>query len=170
MSSTSGVIGNPGQANYGAAKDGIAAMTRVVARELGKYGVTVNAICPAAATRMTQTVADAARAARQKAGIQTPAGAPSFQLQHMGPENVAPWAVYLATDAAKDVNGQLFLVMGGLVALLNEPAPVRTIFHATRWTPEEIATVFSRTLGLDLVNPAPPAPPKEEPQPAETSR
>ncbi|MGH7896034.1 MAG: SDR family NAD(P)-dependent oxidoreductase, partial [Candidatus Binatia bacterium] len=68
MSSTSGVIGNPGQANYGAAKDGIAALTRVVARELGKYGVTVNAVCPGAATRMTQTVTDAARQARTKAG------------------------------------------------------------------------------------------------------
>ncbi len=159
MSSTSGVIGNPGQANYGAAKDGIAAMTRVVSRELGKYGVTVNAVCPGAATRMTQTVSDSARQARSKAGIQTPAGQPVFQLQHTGPENVAPWVVYLATDAARDVNGQVFFVMGGIIALMNEPAPVRTIFHDGRWTPEEIATVFSRTLGQDLVNPAPPKDP-----------
>jgi len=156
MSSTSGTIGNPGQANYGAAKDGIAALTRVVARELGKYGVTVNAVCPGAATRMTQTVDDAARQARQKAGVQTPAGPSAFALQHTGPENVAPWVAYLATDAARDVNGQVFFVMGGLVALMNEPAPVRTIFHDGRWTPEEIATVFSRTFGHDLVNPAPP--------------
>jgi NAD(P)-dependent dehydrogenase (short-subunit alcohol dehydrogenase family) len=155
MSSTSGTIGNPGQANYGAAKDGIAAMTRVVARELGKYGVTVNAVCPGAATRMTQTVGDGARQARQKAGIQTPAAASAFTLAHTGPENVAPWVAYLATDAAKDVNGQVFFVMGGIVALMNEPAPVRTIFHDGRWTPEEIATVFSRTFGHDLVNPAP---------------
>ena len=69
MSSTSGTIGNPGQVNYGAAKDGIAALTRVVARELGKYGVTVNAVCPGASTRMTQTVGAGARQARQKAGI-----------------------------------------------------------------------------------------------------
>jgi NAD(P)-dependent dehydrogenase (short-subunit alcohol dehydrogenase family) len=156
MSSTSGVIGNPGQANYGAAKDGIAAMTRVVARELGKYGVTVNAVCPGASTRMTQTVGDGARQARQKAGVQTPAAASAFALRHTGPENVAPWVAYLASDAARDVNGQVFFVMGGLIALMNEPAPVRTIFHDGRWTPEEIATVFSRTLGLDLVNPAPP--------------
>ena len=147
MSSTSGTIGNPGQANYGAAKDGIAAMTRVVSRELGKYGVTVNAVCPGASTRMTQTVGDSARQARQKAGIQTPAApAATFTLQHTGP--------------AKDVNGQVFFVMGGLVALMNEPAPVRTIFHDGRWTPEEIATVFSRTFGQDLVNPAPPKEPQ----------
>jgi len=156
MSSTSGTIGNPGQANYGAAKDGIAAMTRVVSRELGKYGITVNAVCPGASTRMTQTVGDSARQARQKAGIQTPAAQSAFTLTHTGPENVAPWVTWLATDAARDVNGQVFFVMGGLVALMNEPAPVRTIFHDGRWTPEEIATVFSRTFGVDLVNPAPP--------------
>jgi NAD(P)-dependent dehydrogenase (short-subunit alcohol dehydrogenase family) len=155
MSSTSGVFGNSGQANYGAAKDGIAGLTRVVARDLGKYGITVNAVCPGASTRMTQTVSDASRAARQKSGIQSPGGHRTFQLQNMGPENVAPWVVYLATDAASHVNGQTFLVMGGMVALLNYPAPVRTMQKDGRWTPEEIATLFPRTLGLDLVNPAP---------------
>jgi NAD(P)-dependent dehydrogenase (short-subunit alcohol dehydrogenase family) len=156
MSSTSGVFGNSGQANYGAAKDGIAGLTRVVARDLGKYGITVNAVCPGAATRMTQTVSDRARTAREKSGIQGPGGQRTFQLEHTGPENVAPWVVYLATDAARHVNGQLFFVMGGLIALLNYPAPVRTMHTDGRWTPEDIATLFPRTLGLDLVNPAPP--------------
>ncbi len=156
MSSTSGVFGNSGQANYGAAKDGIAGLTRVVARDLGKYGITVNAVCPGASTRMTQTVGDAARAARQKSGIQSPGGQRTFQLEHTGPENVAPWVAYLATDAARHVNGQVFFVMGGLIALLNYPSPIRTMFTDGRWTPEEIATLFPRTLGLDLVNPAPP--------------
>ena len=68
MSSTSGLYGNTGQANYGAAKDGIAGFTRVVSRDLGRYGITVNAIAPAAATRMTATVGDAARQARAKRG------------------------------------------------------------------------------------------------------
>jgi len=156
MSSTSGVFGNSGQANYGAAKDGITGLTRVAARDLGKYGITVNAVCPGASTRMTQTVPDSARAARQKSGIASPGGQRTFQLEHTGPENVAPWVVYLATDAAAEVNGQVFFVMGGLIALLNYPAPVRTIQKDGRWTPEEIATLFPRTLGLDLVNPAPP--------------
>jgi NAD(P)-dependent dehydrogenase (short-subunit alcohol dehydrogenase family) len=155
MSSTSGVFGNSGQANYGAAKDGIAGLTRVVARDLGKYGITVNAVCPGASTRMTQTVSDQARSARQKSGIQSPGGQRTFQLEHTGPENVAPWVVYLATDAAAHVNGQVFFVMGGLIALLNYPAPVRTMATAGRWTPEDIATLFPRTLGLELVNPAP---------------
>jgi NAD(P)-dependent dehydrogenase (short-subunit alcohol dehydrogenase family) len=156
MSSTSGVFGNSGQANYGAAKDGIAGLTRVAARDLGKYGITVNAVCPGASTRMTQTVPESARAARQKGGIEGPGGQRTFPLEHTGPENVAPWVVYLATDAAAQVNGQVFFVMGGLIALLNYPAPVRTMQKDGRWTPEEIVTLFPRTLGLDLVNPAPP--------------
>jgi NAD(P)-dependent dehydrogenase (short-subunit alcohol dehydrogenase family) len=158
MSSTSGVYGNSGQANYGAAKDGIAGLTRVVARELGKYGVTVNAVCPGAATRMTQTVTEQARGKRGRAGVASAAGARLGTLEHTGPENVAPWVVYLATDAASHVNGKVFFAMGGLIALLDDPAPVRTIEKQGRWTPEEIGLVFSRTLGMDLVNPAPPKP------------
>ncbi|MCW5892941.1 MAG: SDR family NAD(P)-dependent oxidoreductase [bacterium] len=159
MASTSGTIGNSGQSNYGAAKDGIAGLTRVVAREMGRYGVTVNAVCPAASTRMTQSVSAAARAARVKSGVQSPGGQRTFQLGHTGPENVAPWVAWLATDAARDVNGQVFVVMGGIVALMNDPAPVRTIQTEGRWTPEAVATLFSRTMGLDLVNPAPPREP-----------
>jgi NAD(P)-dependent dehydrogenase (short-subunit alcohol dehydrogenase family) len=155
ITSTSGVFGNSGQANYGAAKDGIAGFTRVAARDVGRYGITVNAVCPGAETRMTATVPDAAWSARAARGIRPRA----FPLRNMEPENVAPFVAWLATDAARDVNGQLFLVMGGLVALLGYPAPVRTIAKAGRWTPEEIATVFSRTLGMDLANPAPPQEP-----------
>jgi hypothetical protein len=106
---------------------------------------------------MTSTVPESARAARQKSAIAGPGGgARAFSLEHTGPENVAPWVVYLTTDAAAHVNGQVFFVMGGLISLLNYPAPVRTILKDGRWTPEEIATLFPRTLGLDLVNPAPP--------------
>ena len=155
MSSTSGVYGNSGQANYGAAKDGIAGLTRVAARDLGRYGITVNAVCPGASTRMTQTVGSAAREARSKAGVASAAGARPTTLEHTGPENVAPWVVYLATEPARHVNGKVFFVMGGLIALLTDPAPVRTIQTEQRWTPEELAVVFPRTLGMDLVNPAP---------------
>jgi NAD(P)-dependent dehydrogenase (short-subunit alcohol dehydrogenase family) len=157
MSSTSGVFGNSGQANYAAAKDGIAAFTRVVARDLGRYGITANAVCPGASTRMTQTVPDEARKARAKSGIASPGGgARPATLTHTGPENVAPWVVYLTTDPARDVNGKVFFVMGGLIALLDDPAPVRTIQKDGRWSPEELALLFPRTLGMDLVNPAPP--------------
>jgi NAD(P)-dependent dehydrogenase (short-subunit alcohol dehydrogenase family) len=150
MSSTSGLYGNAGQSNYGAAKDGIAGLTRVVAREMGKYGVTVNAVAPAAATRMTASIpASAAPAARGAGGIGLPRSADVF-----APEDVAPFVVYLATDAAAGINGQTFLVTGSLIAHLNDPAPVRTMQKRGRWTPEEIARVFPLTLGRDLINTA----------------
>ena len=156
ISSTSGLYGNSGQANYGAAKDGIAGLTRVAARDLGRYGITVNAVCPGAQTRMTQTVPQSARTARSARGIATGMGQAAFPLTNFGPDNVAPFVTYLATDAARIINGQTFLVMAGMVALLSYPAPARTIRKDGRWTPQEIATIFPHTLGLDLVNPAPP--------------
>src|SRR5437764_1322393 len=122
ISSTSGVYGNSGQANYGAAKDGIAGLTRVVARDVGRYGITANAVCPGAMTRMTATVPQTARAVRAERGLATGAGERRFPLRNFGPENVAPWVVYLATDAARHVNGQLFLVMAVMVGLPNSAA------------------------------------------------
>jgi NAD(P)-dependent dehydrogenase (short-subunit alcohol dehydrogenase family) len=157
MSSTSGLYGNTGQANYGAAKDGIAGFTRVVSRDLGRYGITVNAIAPAAATRMTATVGDAARAARARSGVAS-MGAEARQLlprPQREADDVAPFATYLASDAAASINGQIFVVMGGIISLVNYPAPVRTITKSTRWRPEEIAALFPSTLGMDLFNPAP---------------
>jgi NAD(P)-dependent dehydrogenase (short-subunit alcohol dehydrogenase family) len=157
MSSTSGLYGNTGQANYGAAKDGIAGLTRVISRDLGKYGINVNAIAPAAATRMTATVADKARQARAKSGVASMGAEARTLLPRAQREadDVAPFAVYLASDAAAGINGQIFVVMGGIISLLNYPAPVRTITKATRWTAEEIAALFPSTLGMELFNPAP---------------
>lgn len=152
FTSTSGLYGNSGQANYGAAKDGIAGLTRVVSRDLGKYGVTVNAIAPVAATRMTATVSDKARETRAKRGIT--AGAPAMQMR-MEPDDVAPMVVYLTTDNARNINGQTFLVRGGVISLLNYPAPARTITKLGRWSADEIAAIFPSTFGMDLVNPAP---------------
>jgi NAD(P)-dependent dehydrogenase (short-subunit alcohol dehydrogenase family) len=138
MSSTSGLYGNAGQANYGAAKDGVAGLTRVVAREMGKYSVTVNAIAPAAATRMTASI---------------PGGGRGSAVVYGDPERIAPFVVFLATDAAGGINGQTFLVTGSMVAHLPDPAPLCTIQKEGRWTAEEIAEIFPRTLGRDLVNP-----------------
>ena len=157
MSSTSGLYGNSGQANYGAAKDGIAGLTRVVSRDLGKYGITVNAIAPAAQTRMIAALTDKGRQIRQARGIasmgQPGAGLPPLRAE---PDDIAPFAVYLTTDAAANINGQIFMVRGGVISLLNYPSPARTITKAGRWTPEELARLFPSTLGMDLVNPAPP--------------
>ena len=144
FTSTSGLYGNTGQANYSAAKDAIAGLTRVVARELGKYGITVNAIAPIAQTRMIASVPRGAAAAKAARGIATPKAAPASTIGE--PDDVAPMVGYLATDAAKDVNGQIFLVNGATIARIADPAPARTITKRTRWEPEEIAAVFPRSL------------------------
>jgi NAD(P)-dependent dehydrogenase (short-subunit alcohol dehydrogenase family) len=156
FSSTSGLYGNSGQANYGAAKDGIAGLTRVVARDMGRYGVTANAIAPSARTRMIGSVPDTARDLRAARGISGAAVATELQGE---PEDVAPFTTWLASDESAHVNGHLFYVTGGLVTLLNEPEPVRTIHKDGRWTVEELIQVFPATLGLELYNPAPAPPP-----------
>ncbi len=157
FTSTSGLYGNAGQANYSAAKDGIAGLTRVVARELGKYGVTANAISPIAQTRMIATIGPRPGAAAAPAPA-APAP-PTSPVPNIGePDDVAPMVAYLATDAAAGVNGQVFLVNGGVIARISDPTPVRTMQKRETWTPQEIARVFPRSLGLDLANPAPPRP------------
>ena len=155
FSSSSGLYGNSGQANYGAAKDGIAGFTRVVARDMGRYGVTVNSISPSASTRMIQAVPDEARTLRSARGI-----AATGSLRGTA-DHVAPFVVWLASDESAHVNGHIFNVTEGLVALLNEPEPVRTIYKEGRWTVEELIGVFPTTIGVELYNPAPvqPAPP-----------
>ena len=155
FSSTSGLYGNSGQANYGAAKDGIAGFTRVVARDMGRYGVTANAISPSASTRMIVSVPDEALSLRSDRGI-TAGGSAGIRGEA---EDVAPFVAWLASDESAHVNGHVFYVTGGLVSLLNEPEPVKTIHKDGRWTVEELAQVFPATLGMELHNPAPVPPP-----------
>ena len=153
FSSTSGLYGNSGQANYGAAKDGIAGFTRVVAKDLGRYGVTANSVAPSASTRMIVSVPEEARSLRSARGIVAGSGLRGE------PEDVAPFVTWLASDEASHVNGHVFHVTEGLVTLLNEPEAVKTIHKENRWTVEEIINVFPATLGIELYNPAPAPPP-----------
>ncbi|HEY8492234.1 MAG TPA: SDR family NAD(P)-dependent oxidoreductase [Dehalococcoidia bacterium] len=156
-SSESG-LGNMGQANYAAAKEGIIGFTRTVARDLGRYGVTCNAIRPRAGTRLTlspemQQAAERARAA----GRADAASAQLELLARMTPEQVAPLVVYLATDEAANVNGYDFLVGGGMISLMSQPQEIRTIWTGRgTWTVDELAERFPQTLGRGLQNPAPP--------------
>ncbi len=155
FSSTSGLYGNSGQANYGAAKDGIAGFTRVVARDMGRYGVTANSIAPSAQTRMIVSVPDEARDLRAARGM-TGGNVGGLRGE---PDDVAPFTAWLASDESAQVNGHVFYVTAGLVSLLNEPEPVRTMHKDGRWTVEEIINVFPATLGVELHNPAPAPPP-----------
>ncbi|MFE4591061.1 3-oxoacyl-ACP reductase [Streptomyces laurentii] len=109
-SSEAYLAGSAGQPNYAAAKGGIVGLTTSSALALAKYGVTVNAICPRARTRMTEDVF---------AGFAEPASAD--ELDPLAPEHVAPLVGYLAAPAAARVNGQLFVVHGGMVAIVDRP-------------------------------------------------
>ena len=151
FSSVSGLYGYGGQANYGAAKDAIAGFTRVVAKDLERYGVTANAISPGAHTRMTDSVPDSTRNMRKGEFLPPPEGTITNE-----PDQVAPMIAWLASDQASDVTGRIFHCAGNRVSLMNSPEQGRSIHKDGRWTLEELAGVFPETIGVDLVNPAPP--------------
>jgi NAD(P)-dependent dehydrogenase (short-subunit alcohol dehydrogenase family) len=157
LTSGAGLFGNPGQANYGAAKSAIGGLTKVAARDLGRYGVTVNAISPVAGTRMTVTESYLkARELRKQQGIQREDRG-TGEIEHLDPDDVAPMAVFLASEAAGTVNGQFFLCWGGNVALLSQPRPERTLFKPDGvWTLDELDRLAPQHLVQGLVNPAPP--------------
>ncbi|NUQ56188.1 MAG: SDR family oxidoreductase, partial [Dehalococcoidia bacterium] len=162
-SSESG-LGNMGQANYSAAKEGIVGLTRTAALDLGRYGVTVNAIRPRAGTRMTISpeLREAMERARSAAGGQgRGAEDPLAQLEALRPELVAPLVTYLCTDAAANVNGRDFIVGGNEISLVSLPGRERTIYREGGWDLDSLDRMFPTTLGAGLRNPMPPAPPKE---------
>ena len=126
--SVSGTIGNIGQSNYGAAKLGIVALTRILAMESVSKGITVNCISPSANTRMTQGVPepkDPAAAEQRR-----------IRLERSKPEDIAPLCVYLASEEAKDVTGQVFGQRAGEISLFNFSRPIHTVHHSGGWTPE----------------------------------
>ncbi len=154
FSSESGLIGNSGQANYGAAKSGIAGFTKVVARDMGRYGVTANSIAPRANTRMTSDIPSAASQIRAAQGVAAIEG--EDDLESADPDDIAPFTVFLASDYAADVNGQTFLVYGGVVSLMSQPRPERSIFNGEeRWDLEKLAPLARNYLTRGIDNPAP---------------
>lgn len=151
-------LGNMGQANYAAAKEGIAGFTRTIARDLGRYGVTANMIRPSAATRLTLSPEMAqARERRLAAGLAGPGGSAGMP-DEMAPERIAPLVVWLCTDAAAEVNGQDFGVGGNSIRLYSLPTPVKTIYREGGWDLDTLDRVFPETLGQGLVNPMPAQP------------
>lgn len=129
MTSTSGLIGNFGQANYSAAKMGVVGLSKSIALDMGRFGVRSNCIAPFAWSRMTSSIP--AETPEQKARV--------AKLQAMGPEKNAPLAVFLASEAAKDVNGQVFSPRMNEIFLYSQHRPVRSVHRAEGWTPEAIA-------------------------------
>ena len=156
FSSGSGLNGNTGQSNYGAAKAGIAGGIRCLARDLGRYGVTSNGISPAAATRMTASIPDTALELRARAGIAGASRQESIVQQFMAPHYVAPMVCYLLSDQAWNINGKIFYVSGGSVSLAWDETPNRTIAKAGMWTVDELRGLVPSQLLAGLTNPAPP--------------
>jgi NAD(P)-dependent dehydrogenase (short-subunit alcohol dehydrogenase family) len=128
---TSGAFsGSVAQANYAAAKGGIVSLVRSAAAGLYRYGVTANAIAPVARTRMSANV--------------------PTELAEMGdPEDVAPMVVYLLSEKAKHVTGQVYTVVGSKIAVWNQPVEVRAMWAEGRWTPEQIAARLDSNIGQE---------------------
>jgi NAD(P)-dependent dehydrogenase (short-subunit alcohol dehydrogenase family) len=129
MTSTSGLVGNLGQANYSAAKLGIVGLSKSIALDMARYGVRSNCIAPFAWSRMigsipTETPEQQARVEKMKA---------------MRTSKIAPLAVCLASDAAREVTGQVFAVRGNEIFLMSQSRPLRSVHRAEGWTAESVA-------------------------------
>ncbi len=134
MTSTSGLVGNFGQANYMAAKLGIMGLSRGIALDMARFNVRSNCIAPFAFTRMIESIP--AQSEQDKRRIEA--------FQRMTPEKIAPLAVYLCSDTAADITGQIFSVRNNEIYLFNQPRPIQTIHRADGWTPETLAAELKK--------------------------
>jgi len=176
FSSGSG-LGASGQANYAAAKEGIVGFTRALARELASFGITVNAVYPGGATRMTASVPQSTRELRQQqraAAAAASAGAtaapPGMTAQGApiegpeeahAPENNAPKVAYLCTEAGGSITGQVIGTSGWPMTLYSPRHVAQSIHKKGRWTLDELDELMPISLGAGLVNPVPPQPPRQ---------
>jgi NAD(P)-dependent dehydrogenase (short-subunit alcohol dehydrogenase family) len=154
MTSTSGLIGNYGQANYAAAKLGIVALTRAIALDLRRYNVRANAVAPFAATRMTATIPDATAVDRQR----------HDRLRELAPTLIAPLAVHLVSDASARISGQVFAVRGSEISLFSLPRPIATIYRPGGWDAasldEHLRSLSAQFVPLEVTADVFPADPK----------
>ncbi len=142
VSSTSGLLGNVGQANYGAAKMGVVGLARIVAMENAEKGITVNVVCPSADTRMTRAVPtpkDPKVAAMREE-----------RLRRSRADAIAPLSVFLASEQAGYVNGQVFHQRAAELSLYSLTRPIRMVHRQGGWTPETIAEVAMPSLATNF--------------------
>jgi NAD(P)-dependent dehydrogenase (short-subunit alcohol dehydrogenase family) len=153
-------LGNMGQASYSAAKEGIIGFTRTVARDMGRYGVTCNVIRPVAGTRgFGELVREKGlREAWARMWGEEVAGQRIKQMLELNrPEDIASLVVYLASEAADNINGCVFEVWHGHIGIYHDPPPVEQVLtKEARWTPEELAGAMPSTLTKDKVRELPP--------------
>lgn len=129
MTSTSGLIGNLGQANYAAAKLGLVGLSKSIALDMARYGVRSNCIAPFAWSRMIGSIPT--ETPEQQARVD--------KMKVMETAKIAPLAVFLASEAAQDVSGQIFAVRANELFLMSQSRPVRSVHRAGGWTPQDIA-------------------------------
>ena len=140
MTSTSGLIGNFGQANYMAAKLGIMGLSRGIALDMQRFGVRSNCIAPFAFTRMIESIP--AETEAEKLRVE--------RLAQMTPAKIAPLAVYLGSDAAEGISGQIFSVRNNEIFLFNQPRPIRVMHRSDGWTPGKVAEQLKGAFGPSL--------------------
>jgi NAD(P)-dependent dehydrogenase (short-subunit alcohol dehydrogenase family) len=128
--SSSGIYGNAGQGNYGAAKAGIAGLTVIAARELGRYGVTVNAVAPAALTRMTEGL------------VRWQPGSEPQDFDPHAADNIAPLVVWLGSDQARGITGRVFNVRGGVISVAEGWRAGPGADKGARWDPAELGEII----------------------------
>jgi NAD(P)-dependent dehydrogenase (short-subunit alcohol dehydrogenase family) len=140
MTSTSGLVGNFGQANYMAAKLGIMGLSRAIALDMSRFKVRSNCIAPFAWTRMIDSIP--AQTEEEKRRV--------TRFQQMTPEKIAPLVVYLASDRAEGITGQIFGVRNNEVYLFNQPRPIRAIHRSDGWTPQALDEQLKGAFGPSL--------------------
>jgi NAD(P)-dependent dehydrogenase (short-subunit alcohol dehydrogenase family) len=164
FSSGSG-LGSSGQANYSMAKEGMVGLARSLAPELAPYNVTINAVYPGGATRMTESIPQSTTAMRQESRPQAVGeedDAPIVAPAEAGaPENNAPKVTYLVSEAGGAITGQVIGTSGWVVSLYSPRHVVRSIHKNGRWTLDELRNLLPISIGMGLENPSPPAPPRQ---------
>jgi NAD(P)-dependent dehydrogenase (short-subunit alcohol dehydrogenase family) len=147
MTSTSGLVGNLGQANYSSAKMGIVGLSRSISIDMARANVRSNCLAPFAFSRMTNTVPTSG-------GAQKPDEEPYLEkIKKMASAKIAPLVIALGSDAAADITGQIFAVRGNEIFLMSQPRPVRSVHNAEGWTPESVLETAIPAMRADFYGP-----------------